>query len=61
VYTAYFHMSEIKVQKGQMVDKGDILGLVGTTGVSTGPHLHWEMRVTGEAVDPWLWTQRLIP
>jgi murein DD-endopeptidase MepM/ murein hydrolase activator NlpD len=61
VYTAYFHMSQIKVQKGQMVDKGQILGLSGTTGVSTGPHLHWEMRVTGMAVDPWPWTQRQFP
>jgi murein DD-endopeptidase MepM/ murein hydrolase activator NlpD len=61
VYTAYCHLSEIKVKKGQMVDKGQIVGLVGTTGVSTGPHLHWEMRVTGKAVDPSVWTQRSIP
>jgi murein DD-endopeptidase MepM/ murein hydrolase activator NlpD len=61
VYTAYCHLSQIDVRKGQIVDKGQVVGLVGDTGVSTGPHLHWEMRVTGNAVDPWPWTQSAIP
>lgn len=61
VYSSYYHLSQIKVQKGQMVDKGDLIGLIGTTGVSTGPHLHWEIRVTGQAVDPSTWTQRSYP
>jgi murein DD-endopeptidase MepM/ murein hydrolase activator NlpD len=61
VYSAYYHLSEIKVKKGQMVEKGQIVGLVGSEGLSTGPHLHWEMRVTGKANDPWVWTQRTYP
>ena len=61
VYTCYYHLSQIKVEKGQMVEKGQIIGLVGSEGVSTGPHLHWEMRVTGKAVDPLQWTQRSYP
>ena len=61
VYTAYCHLSQIDVRKGQIVDKGQTVGLVGDTGVSTGPHLHWELRVTGKAVDPWPWTQTAIP
>ncbi|MDO8673981.1 MAG: M23 family metallopeptidase [Dehalococcoidia bacterium] len=61
VYSAYFHLSQIRVQKDQMIEKGQIVGLVGNTGLSTGAHLHWEMRVTGAAVDPLEWTARTIP
>ncbi len=50
--TRYGHMSEIDVQVGQQVRIGQVLGKVGTTGRSTGPHLHYETRVDGEAVDP---------
>lgn len=46
------HLSEIKVQVGQQVAAGDVIGIVGNTGLSTGAHLHWEMRVNGVAVDP---------
>lgn len=52
IYTGYWHMSEIYVTTGQQVQAGDVLGLVGTTGLSTGAHLHWEMRIYGIAVDP---------
>ena len=45
-------MSRIAVAAGQRVRKGDILGYVGSTGRSTGPHLHYEVRVNGEAVNP---------
>jgi murein DD-endopeptidase MepM/ murein hydrolase activator NlpD len=61
VYSAYYHLSAIKVKKGQMVEKGQVVGLVGSEGLSTGPHLHWEMRVTGKAIEPKLWTQRTFP
>ncbi len=61
VYSCFYHLSEIRVKKGQMVEKGQILGLVGSTGLSTGPHLHWEMRVSGKAIDPWPWTLRAFP
>lgn len=52
IFTGYWHMSEIKVTPGQQVSEGDVLGLVGTTGMSTGAHLHWELRIYGIAVDP---------
>jgi murein DD-endopeptidase MepM/ murein hydrolase activator NlpD len=50
--TRYGHMSRLNVAAGQEVHKGDIIGFVGTTGRSTGPHLHYEVRVSGEAVNP---------
>jgi murein DD-endopeptidase MepM/ murein hydrolase activator NlpD len=52
VLTGYWHLSEIFVQPGQVVAPGDLLGLVGNTGLSTGAHLHWEMHIYGMAVDP---------
>ncbi|MGB7975157.1 MAG: M23 family metallopeptidase [Roseiarcus sp.] len=50
--TRYAHMSETLVEEGQQVDKGAVLGRLGSTGRSTGPHLHYEVRVDGEPVDP---------
>lgn len=50
--TVYAHLSRIQVRKGQTVQKGQIVGAVGTTGWSTGPHLHFEFRVNGNHVDP---------
>jgi murein DD-endopeptidase MepM/ murein hydrolase activator NlpD len=50
--TRYGHLSEIEVKVGQQVKFGETVGKVGTTGRSTGPHLHYETRVDGEAVDP---------
>jgi murein DD-endopeptidase MepM/ murein hydrolase activator NlpD len=50
--TRYGHLSEIDVKVGQQVKIGQSLGRVGTTGRSTGPHLHYETRIDGEAVDP---------
>jgi murein DD-endopeptidase MepM/ murein hydrolase activator NlpD len=50
--TRYGHLSEIDVKVGQQVKLGQSLGKVGTTGRSTGPHLHYETRIDGEAVDP---------
>ena len=52
LYTMYFHLSRIDVEEGQLVKKGEILGLAGSTGRSTGPHLHWGVRLHGARVDP---------
>ncbi|MCX7838294.1 MAG: LysM peptidoglycan-binding domain-containing protein [Anaerolineae bacterium] len=61
VFSAYFHQSAIFVQAGQMVEPGMLIGKVGTTGLSTGPHLHWSVIVNGEYVDPLEWTSRVMP
>jgi murein DD-endopeptidase MepM/ murein hydrolase activator NlpD len=50
--TRYGHMSEIDVRVGEEIRIGQVLGRIGSTGRSTGPHLHYETRVDGEAVDP---------
>ncbi len=52
LYSLYYHMDELKVKEGDMVNEGDLIGLSGMTGLATGPHLHWEMRLNGEAVSP---------
>ncbi|MEZ0221087.1 M23 family metallopeptidase [Tardiphaga sp. 1201_B9_N1_1] len=50
--TRYGHMSAINVKVGDIIKIGQVIGLVGSTGRSTGPHLHYETRIDGEAVDP---------
>jgi murein DD-endopeptidase MepM/ murein hydrolase activator NlpD len=50
--TRYGHLSQIDVKVGQFVRIGEVIGRIGSTGRSTGPHLHYETRVNGEAVDP---------
>lgn len=50
--TRYAHMSQIRVKVGQTVDTGDVVGKSGSTGRSTGPHLHYEVRRNGDAIDP---------
>jgi murein DD-endopeptidase MepM/ murein hydrolase activator NlpD len=52
VTSLYLHMSKIDVKKGDDVDKGDRLGLIGSTGASTGPHLHWGVYACGRAIQP---------
>ncbi len=52
IVTKFAHCSRILVQKGQKVTRGDRIALVGNTGLSTGPHLHYEVHVNGKAVDP---------
>src|SRR5690606_28296371 len=56
LYTLYFHLSRFDVTEGQRVERGQLLGAVGSTGRVTGPHLHWSVHVDGRYVDP----QRLL-
>jgi murein DD-endopeptidase MepM/ murein hydrolase activator NlpD len=50
--TVYAHLSRMQVKRGQTIKQGDIIGAVGSTGLSTGPHLHFEFRIGGRHVDP---------
>lgn len=55
VYSGLYHLSEVIAQPGQAVQPGDLVGKVGTTGFSTGNHLHWDLLVQGVWVDPQAW------
>ena len=52
LYTIYYHLDKILVEEGALVKTGDILAESGSTGLSTGPHLHWEIRAGSENTDP---------
>lgn len=61
VYSGYFHQSELLVQEGDIVERGQEIGIVGSTGRSTGPHLHWEIWVGGVTVNPLDWVDPGYP
>ena len=52
VFSTYGHMSKLLVKRGETVKKGQTVGLCGSTGRSTGPHLHWSFRILDARVDP---------
>ena len=61
VFTLYAHNSRLIAQRGWFVHQGDIISLSGNTGLSNGPHLHWEMHVSGPSVDPREFVARAFP
>lgn len=52
IYTRYCHMNTVYVKKGQFVSQRDVIGTIGNTGISTGPHLHYEIHIGSDVVDP---------
>lgn len=58
IFTGYYHLSAIHAAAGQQVAVGDLLGEVGTTGLSTGNHLHWDLLVNGVWVDAAAWVEQ---
>jgi murein DD-endopeptidase MepM/ murein hydrolase activator NlpD len=60
VISAYFHMDSLDVKVGQTVRRGDPLGKMGSTGLATGPHLHWQLHVNSVAVNPKEWLERVF-
>lgn len=58
VTSVFLHLSRINVKEGDFVRAGTVIGAVGSTGATTGPHLHWGLYVQGESVDPEPWRQK---
>ena len=61
LYSGYWHQNQIAVVEGQQLQPGDLIGYIGNTGLVTGPHLHWEMRLNGIAINPLQWVRETIP
>ncbi|MEM8858573.1 MAG: M23 family metallopeptidase, partial [Chloroflexota bacterium] len=61
VMTAYYHLLNFNVEVGDVVEPQQRIASGGNTGLSTGPHLHWDLRVWGKAVHPTRWLERLFP
>ena len=61
VYTVYMHLDKILVEEGAMVERGQLIGIIGNTGRSTGPHLHFEVDIQGTPVNPATWLRRAFP
>jgi len=58
VYSIYYHLDKVIAQEDTIVEAGEVIGLSGSTGFSTGPHLHWEIRVSTENTDPDVFVER---
>jgi murein DD-endopeptidase MepM/ murein hydrolase activator NlpD len=61
VFTGYAHLSQMNVERGQTIEQGQIIGASGNSGRSSGPHLHWEVLVSGEWVDGALFLEMWLP
>jgi murein DD-endopeptidase MepM/ murein hydrolase activator NlpD len=61
VVSGYGHQNEILVEVGQIVETGELIGIIGNTGRVTGPHLHWDIWVNGNQVDPFDWVNTQYP
>lgn len=61
VMSYYLHQNRVLVAEGASVRRGDPIGEVGSTGLSTGPHLHWEIRLDNRATNPLAWVDRVVP
>lgn len=61
IQTIYMHMDDFNVEEGQMVSQGDLLGHIGNTGRSAGPHLHFQVDVDGTPINPRSWLDRSFP
>ncbi len=60
LFTSYCHLSAIAVKQGELIEKGSVLGKVGSTGLSTGPHLHLTFKIDEVSVDPALFLERSL-
>ena len=61
VFSGYWHLEEFNVEAGDFVEPGDIIGQIGNTGRSAGPHLHFEVDITGTPVNPQTWLDQTFP
>lgn len=61
IFSGYAHLSQVNVERGQSIEKGQIIGLSGNTGRSSGPHLHWEIAVNGEWIDGMVFLKTWLP
>jgi len=61
VFSLFFHLSKFLIKEGDYLEKGDVLGLTGNTGVSSGPHLHWGLSVHNVRVEPKSWVLTVMP
>jgi murein DD-endopeptidase MepM/ murein hydrolase activator NlpD len=61
VFSGYWHLAEFNVEVGDFVEAGDLLGQIGNTGRSAGPHLHFEIDITGTPVNPATWLEQEFP
>lgn len=61
VFSLFAHNSKLLATVGQTVQQGDVISLSGNTGLSNGPHLHWEVHVSGPPVEPLEWVNRTLP